>query len=97
VRIISVRTLRRFWESHPDAEGALRAWCADARQAVWTGPQDVKDRYANASVLAGNRLVFNIRGNTYRLIVAVHYSSGIAYVRFIGTHSEYDRVDAETV
>lgn len=92
-----MRPLREFWTSHADAEGALRAWYSDARQAEWRTPAEIQATYANASILRNNRVVFNIRGNTYRLIVAIHYALGIVYIRFIGTHAEYDRVDAETV
>jgi mRNA interferase HigB len=97
VRIIAVRTLREFWTSHADAEDALRAWYADARKADWKTPADIRSTYANASILSNNRVVFNIRGNTYRLIVTINYGYGMVYVRFIGTHAEYDKVDAETI
>ncbi|MGV3722033.1 MAG: type II toxin-antitoxin system HigB family toxin [Actinomycetota bacterium] len=97
MRIIALRTLREFWIRHADAEEALRAWYTDAQRADWTSPGDIRKTYANASIVANNRVVFNIRGNTYRLIVAVNYAFGIVYIRFIGTHAEYDRVDAETI
>ncbi len=97
MRIISRRTLRQFWERHPDSEQPLRAWYTDAKHASWKTPSDVKHIYRNASILANNRIVFNIKGNKYRLIVSVHYKSGIVYIRFIGTHAEYDRVDAATI
>jgi mRNA interferase HigB len=97
VRIIALRTLREFWTDHADAEQPLRAWYADAKSAEWKTPGQIKARYANASILGRNRVVFSIRGNTYRLIVAINYGLGIVYVRFIGTHTECDRVDAETV
>jgi mRNA interferase HigB len=97
MRIIALRTLREFWTSHADAEDTLRAWYADAKQAEWKTPEDIKAVYANASVLGHNRVVFNFRGNTYRLIVAINYQIGIIYIRFVGTHAEYDKVDAETI
>jgi len=97
VRIIALRTLREFWTTHADAEEALRAWYADARQAEWKTPADIRAVYANASIAGHNRVVFNIRGNTYRLIVAINYRFGIVYIRFVGTHAEYDKVDAETI
>jgi mRNA interferase HigB len=97
MRIIALRTLREFWTQHADAEGALRAWYDDTRKAHWRSPQDIKREYANASILGSNRVVFNIRGNTYRLIVAANYAAGIVYVRFIGTHAEYDKINAETI
>lgn len=97
MRIIARRTLREFWEQHPDAEQALQAWYHDAKDARWTSPTDVKRMYTTASILADNRVVFNIRGNQYRLIVAINYAYGIVYIRFIGTHKAYDNVDATTV
>src|SRR5437016_3158800 len=97
MRIIARSTLRDFWERHPDAEQPLRAWYHDAEQANWKTPDDIKSVYRNASILGNNRVVFNIRGNVYRLIVAVHYNRGIVYIRFMGTHREYDGVDAENV
>jgi len=97
MRVIAKRTLRAFWERHADAEGALRAWHAEAKRANWKGPADVKRDYPSASVIAGDRLVFNIRGNRYRLIVAVRYEFQVVYIRFVGTHAEYDKVSAATV
>jgi mRNA interferase HigB len=97
VRIIARRALREFWERHPDAEQSLRAWYHDARQADWRTPADVKSVYATASVVGSNRVVFNIGGNKYRLVVAINYPFRICYIRFLGTHRAYDRVDVETV
>ena len=97
MRIISRKMLRDFWERHPDVEQALRAWYHDARVANWRTPEDVHRTYATASLIANNRVVFNIRGNNYRLIVAINYRFGIIYIRFVGTHQEYDRVDAKTI
>lgn len=97
MRIIARRTLREYWEQHPDAEQALQAWYHDAKNATWTSPADIKRTYATASILANNRVVFNIRGNQYRLVVAINYGFGIVYVRFVGTHKEYDTIDAATV
>lgn len=97
MRIIARRTLRDFWEKHPDAEQALRAWYQDVRHAEWKTPQDIRQVYATASISANNRVVFNIRGNNYRLIVAINYTLGIVYIRFIGTHNEYDQIDAATI
>jgi mRNA interferase HigB len=97
MRIIAKKTLRDFWERYPDSEAALRAWYHDAKQAAWSSPQEIRQTYATASIVANNRVVFNIRGNTYRLIVAVNYTFGIVYIRFIGTHSQYDQVDATTI
>lgn len=97
MRIIALRTLREFWRRHPDAEMPLRAWYAIARRAVWSRPADIKADYRNASFIARNRVVFNIKGNDYRLVVAVHYNRSLMFVRFIGAHQEYDRIDAEQI
>ncbi len=97
MRVIAIARLRQFWEKHPDAEVPLRAWYAAASRAQWRTPADIKAAYRNASFLANDRVVFNIKGNDYRLVVAVRYEKGIMFVRFIGTHREYDRIDAETI
>jgi mRNA interferase HigB len=97
MRVISVKVLRSFWEKHPDAEKPLRAWYTEAKKARWSGPQDIKAYYRTASILRNNRVVFNIKGNTYRLVVAVKYDFQIVYIRFIGTHVEYDQTDAEEI
>jgi mRNA interferase HigB len=97
MRIIARRTLREFWERHPDAEQALRAWFQDVQRSEWKTPNDIRQTYATASFIANNRVVFNIRGNNYRLIVAIKYEFSIVYIRFIGTHQEYDQIDAATI
>ena len=97
VRIIAVSTLRHFWEINRDAEEPIKAWFQEARAADWATPHQVKAMYRNASVLRDNRIVFNISGNKYRLIVKFNYPCRIGYVRFIGTHTEYDRINAEEV
>ena len=99
MQIVALRNLEFYWKqpNRGDSEGALKAWFAEARLAKWTSPQDVKNHYANASVITNNRIVFNIKGNDYRLIVAIAYRMQYVYVKFIGTHSEYDKVDAATV
>lgn len=97
MRIIARKALRDFWERHPDAEEALKAWYQDAQHATWASPNDIRQTYATASMIAHNRVVFNIRGNKYRLIVAINYEFSIIYIRFIGTHKEYDQINAETV
>lgn len=95
--MIAKRTLRQFWERAPEAEEALKAWYAEARHAQWTTPTDIKAQYRHASILKSGRVVFNIHGNTYRLIVRINYAAGVVYIRFVGSHSEYDKIDAETV
>lgn len=97
MKIVAVRTLRAFWERHPDSEQPLKAWYDEVRHATWTTPQDIRNRYATASFVGNNRVVFNIKGNDYRLIVAVAYRFQAVYIKFLGTHAEYDRIDAATV
>jgi len=95
VRIIARRTLRDFWQANPDAEQPLKAWFREVEAAQWDSPHAIKAQYRSASVVGGNRIVFNIAGNKYRLIVKFNFAHGIAYIRFVGTHAEYDRIDAE--
>ncbi|CCN22792.1 type II toxin-antitoxin system HigB family toxin [Bordetella bronchiseptica] len=97
MRVIALGTLRQFWEKPPAAEQPLKAWVDEASKARWAQPADIKAQYRSASILKNRRVVFNIKGNDYRLIVAVAFKLGIVYVKFVGTHVEYDRVDAETV
>lgn len=97
MRVIAVSTLRAFWGRHPDAEQPLKAWYEEATKASWTQPADIKSQYRSASVLKNRRVVFNIKGNDFRLIVAVAYKLQIVYVKFVGTHQEYDAIDAEIV
>lgn len=97
MRIIAVKTLRKFWDSHADAEQPLKAWYKEATDVRWLEPNDIKQRYPSADILPGNRVVFNIKGNTYRLIVKIHFNTGIVYIRFVGTHAEYDKIDAAII
>jgi mRNA interferase HigB len=97
MRVIAVRTLREFWELHPQAEQPLRAWYQDAHMSVWQSPHAVKQSYANASIINDERVVFNIKGNSYRLIVAINYLQQSVFIKFVGTHAEYDKVDAAQV
>jgi len=94
MRVIAKRTLREFWERHADVKPQLQAWLENAERAAWNTPRDIQDIYGVDAVLPGNRAVFNIKGNNYRLVVQIHYNTGIVYIRFIGTHAEYDRIDA---
>jgi mRNA interferase HigB len=99
LRIIKIKTLRDFW-NHPayiDSEQPLKSWYAIAKSADWATPHDVKDRFGNASIIGDNRVVFNIAGNKYRLIVKFNYPYRIGYIRFMGTHRQYDDIDAETI
>lgn len=95
--IISKRILREYGEAHPNSVGSLQAWHAEAKAAEWKTPADIKAQYRSASILKDNRVVFNICGNKYRLIVKINYGHGVVRVRFIGTHKEYDAIDAETI
>lgn len=96
MRVIAVSTLRAFWVRHPDAEQPLKAWHQEAANAAWMQPADIKAQYRNASILKNRRVVFNIKGNHYRLVVAIAYRLQIVHVEFVGTHEDYDAVDAET-
>lgn len=97
MRIITRKALKTFWEQHPDAEQPLKAWFKFARGADWKTPTEVKADYRNASVLADNRICFNIAGNKYRLVVRVNYPYRLIYIRFVGTHAAYDDIDANQV
>lgn len=99
MRVIAIRRLRDFWSKpgRADSEQPLRAWHREAKRASWAGPEDIKATYRNASVLPDSRVVFNIAGNKYRLIVKINYAYRVVYIRFTGTHAEYDRVDATTI
>jgi mRNA interferase HigB len=97
VRVIAVKTLRDFWLKQPSAEQALRAWHEEACKARWARPADIKAPYRNASILKNRRVVFNIKGNDFRLVVALAYNTGLMFIKFIGTHKAYDAIDAETI
>ena len=99
MRVIARRTLRQFWESPrgKDARAALQDWHARVVDADWAQPADVKRQYGDASILKGGRVVFNIAGNRYRLVAWINYPYRLVYVRFVGTHAEYDDIDAETI
>ena len=100
MRVIAKRTLREFWESNPkyeEAKGPLEAWHDEVIQIDWSTPQDVKAKFGSASILKGSRVVFNIHGNKYRLVVKINYSYKIVYIRFVGTHEQYDEADVENI
>lgn len=100
MRAIAKRTLREFWESsrkYADAQAPIEAWHAEALKASWKSPQELKAQFRNASILKNNRVVFNIAGNKYRLVVAIDYFRQAMFVKFIGTHKQYDDVDAENI
>jgi len=97
MRVIAKRTLRQFWSVHSDAKGPLEAWHSETLKAAWATPQEIKEQFGSASILKGGRVVFNIGGNKYRLVVAIDFKRRICFVKFIGSHSQYDAIDTETV
>ena len=97
MHVVAVKTLRQFWECHADAQPALRAWYQEARAATWKSFQDIKQCHRSADCLPGNRVVFDLNGNRYRMVVRIHYNAGRIYIRFIGTHAEYDKINAEII
>ncbi len=100
MRVIAKRTLREFWESsqkYADAQAPIEAWHAEVLKATWKSPQELKAQFRNASILKNHRVVFNIAGNKYRLIVAIDYSRQAMFIKFIGTHKQYDDIDAENI
>ena len=97
MRIIKKGTLRDYWRQHPDAAGPLKSWYREVKAADWQTPHDVKEMFGSASVVGDNRIVFNIAGNKYRLVVKFNYPYRVAYIRFIGTHAEYDEIDVEEI
>ena len=94
MRVIAKKTLRDFWNKHPDCEQQLKAWYQEVHTAQWSGPVQIKKQYPSASFLPDNRVVFNIKGNHYRLIIKINYFYQVVWIRFIGTHAQYDRIDA---
>ncbi|WP_428312543.1 type II toxin-antitoxin system HigB family toxin [Hydrocarboniphaga sp.] len=100
MRVIAISTLKAFWTRQPefqDAEEPTMAWYREAVKADWATPNDVKRQFGTASVLRDGRVVFNIAGNKYRLVAWINYPYRVLYVRFIGTHGQYDRIDAQTI
>jgi mRNA interferase HigB len=97
MRIIAKKRLREFWEEYPDAEEPLLAWYREVQQEDWDTPAKVKQKYGSASIVADNRVVFNIKGNDYRLVVKINYAYRVVYIRFVGTHAQYDEIDVEEV
>lgn len=97
MRIIAKSTLRRFWNTHQDAEQPLRAWYDEARKAEWNNFNDIKRQFRSASIVGNDRVVFNIKGNDYRLVILILFRKGKAFIRFVGTHGEYDKIDAKNI
>ncbi len=96
-RIFSKSTLREYWETHPETEQHLKTWYDTAMNSDWKTPNDVKQTFATASILKENRIVFNIKGNSYRLIAKFNFQKQWIFIRFIGTHKAYDLIDANTI
>ncbi len=97
MRIIAKKTLREFWRRHPNAEEPLLAWYREVKQADWDTLAALKETYGNASIVGDNRVIFNIKGNDYRLVVKINYRYRVVYICFLGTHAEYDGVDVKEV
>jgi mRNA interferase HigB len=97
LRVIAKKILREFWVIHKDCEQQLKSWYQEALKAEWTNPNDIKIEYPSASIIGNNRIVFNIKGNSYRLIVKINFDYQMIWIRFIGTHAAYDGVNAKTI
>jgi len=97
LRVISRKTLRIFWKKHGDSEEQLKSWYRETEKATWKNHNELKKEYPSVSILENSRIVFNIKGNKYRLIVKINYQYQILWIRFIGTHAEYDKIDATTI
>jgi mRNA interferase HigB len=97
MRVIAKKTLREFWQRHPDSEQQLKSWFQETENAIWENPNQIKQMYPSASILNNNRVVFNIKGNNYRLIVKINYDFQMVWIRFVGTHAEYDRINVEKI
>ncbi len=97
MRVIAKKVLREFWERYSDSEEQLKTWYNEALKAKWENPVDIKKEYPKASILKSGRVVFNICGNKYRLITQINYLRQWVFIRFIGNHNEYDKIDAEKI
>ncbi len=97
MRVISRKALRECWERHADVESRLKSWFAEMRNGTFRTPDAIKKKYSSADFIAGNRVVFNIKGNHYRLVAKINDDAQVVYIRFVGTHKEYDKIDAETI
>ena len=97
MRVIAKRTLREFWTRHSDCVQQLKSWYQEAEKSEWKNTHEIKKEYPTASILGGNRVVFNIKGNNYRLIVKINFQYQMMWIRFIGTHKEYDKINATNI
>jgi mRNA interferase HigB len=97
LRVIAKKILRNFWIKHNDCESQLKSWFHEAQKANWKNPNEIKKEFPSASILQDNKVVFNIKGNSYRLIVKINYDYKVLWIRFIGTHKQNDKIDANTI
>ena len=97
MRVIAKKTIKNLWINYSDCEQQLKTWYQEATDSSWKSPADIKRLYPSASILADNRVVFNIKGNTYRIVVRINYDYSIIWIRFIGTHAQYDKIDATQI
>jgi mRNA interferase HigB len=97
LRVISIKILREFWERHSDCQQQLKSWFQETSKAEWKNPNEIKLEYPSASLIGDNRVVFNIKGNHYRIIVKINFEYKMVWIRFVGTHSEYDKIDANKI
>ena len=97
MRIVAKKTLRDFWNKHNDCEEQLKSWYNETSKTNWKNPNELKKDYPSASILENNRIVFNIKGNNYRLIVKINYEYQIMWIQFIGTHADYDKIDSNKI
>lgn len=95
--MIAKKILRDFWIKHPDCEQQLKSWYREAEKSCWKNPNQIKKQFPFVSILENNRVVFNIKGNKYRIIVRINYDFGIVWIRFIVTHAQYDKTNANTI
>jgi mRNA interferase HigB len=96
-RIVAKRTLVKFWEKHPESKTYLQTWYETAKTANWSNPNEIREFYSTISILKGSRVVFNIKGNSFRLVAKIEYEKSWLFIRFIGTHEEYDQIDANKI
>ena len=97
MRIIAVNTIREYWLKYPNTEQSLKAWLQEVEYSEWKTPQALKAKYRSASIISGKRVIFNINGNKFRLIVDIEYRLKIVFVVWFGSHSEYDLIDSKTI
>jgi len=97
MRIVARSTLRLFWKKYPESEQSLRAWYEIVKMASWSKPNDIKETFRSADIIPKDRVIFNIKGNKYRLIVKIKYGFQVVYIRFIGKHSEHDKIDVTNI